>query len=133
MHEVIAAFVDAINRRDVAGLSALMTDDHVFTDSLGRTVRGRAAMESGWRHYFTWFPDYEIEVTSTLGTGPEFGLFGMARGTYAVDGALTAENHWEIPAAWRAVVRDGKLAAWLVYADNSPVVAIMNRQPAAPG
>jgi ketosteroid isomerase-like protein len=135
MHEVITEFVAAINRRDVTTLVELMTVDHVFTDSLGRTVRGQTTMESGWRQYFAWFPNYEIEVECEFAAGSEFALFGKARGTFAVAGKLPAENSWEIPAAWRAEVRGRLVAAWQVYADNSPVLAIMSRQtqkPSAP-
>ena len=65
--------------------------------------------------------DYSIEVESTLCDGPVVVLFGMARGTYAPDGALRAKNRWETPAALRAVIEDGKVAEWRVYADNEPI------------
>jgi ketosteroid isomerase-like protein len=29
-----------------------MTDDHVFIDSLGQTVRGREKIRAGWLAYF---------------------------------------------------------------------------------
>ena len=32
---------------------------------------------------------------------------------------------WEIPAAWKAVVRDGLVAHWQVFADNQPVRKLM--------
>jgi hypothetical protein len=36
----------------------------------------------------------------------------------AVKGELPKENHTSVPATWRAVVRDGLIAEWQVYADN---------------
>jgi hypothetical protein len=30
---------------------------------------------------------------------------------------------WKVPAAWRAVVRDGLIAEWQVYVDNEPLRA----------
>ncbi|MDF1500968.1 MAG: nuclear transport factor 2 family protein [Anaerolineales bacterium] len=33
--QVVAAFNDSINRRDLNGLAALMSEDHVFIDSNG--------------------------------------------------------------------------------------------------
>jgi hypothetical protein len=36
---------------------------------------------------------------------------------------------WQTPAAWHAVVRDGLIAEWQVYADNKPIRQRM-RQPA---
>lgn len=54
-----------------------------------------------------------------------FALFGTARGTYEVDGQLLAENKWEVPAAWKAVVRDGLLAEWHVFAENYKTVKMI--------
>ncbi len=123
--DIVLAFVEKINAHDVAGLCELMSEDHVFVDSLGATPRGRETMRKGWEVYFAGFPDYRISVTEVMHDGNMIGLFGKARGTYCVDGKLLEENRWEIPAAWRAVVRDGLLAEWQVYADNSPVLRIM--------
>ena len=60
--ETIHAFVDAINAHNLDRLGELMTDDHTFVDSYGNEVAGRAEMLTGWRGYFEWFPDYQIEV-----------------------------------------------------------------------
>ncbi|HTV60171.1 MAG TPA: hypothetical protein VMJ93_14965 [Verrucomicrobiae bacterium] len=58
----------------------------------------------------------------------------VRRGTLAVNGRLAKEHSWEIPAAWRAVVKDGLIAEWQVYCDNEPVRKIMaeiaSRKPA---
>ncbi len=123
--DVALEFVDRINRHEVAGLAALMTEDHLFIDGLGQEVRGREQMEKGWLGYLAWFPDYSIQVDDALSRGNVVALFGTAQGTYAVNGNLLAEAHWEIPAAWKAVVRDGRVSEWRVYADNEPVWKIM--------
>jgi len=123
--DVALAFVDRINRHDVGGLVALMAEDHLFVDGLGQAVRGRAKMETGWRGYFAWFPDYSIRVDDTLSIGNVVGLFGTAQGTHSVEGKLRPEAHWEIPAAWKALVRNERIAEWRVYADNEPVWKIM--------
>jgi uncharacterized protein (TIGR02246 family) len=47
--ETVLAFMDRINQRDPDKVAELMTEDHVFTDSLGQTVRGREAMRKGWQ------------------------------------------------------------------------------------
>jgi uncharacterized protein (TIGR02246 family) len=123
--DVALEFVDRINRHEAAGLAALMTEDHLFIDGLGQEVRGREQMEKGWLGYFAWFPDYSIQVDDALSRGNVVALFGTAEGTYVVNGNLLAEAHWEIPAAWKAVVRDGRVSEWRVYADNEPVWKIM--------
>jgi len=35
---------------------------------------------------------------------------------------------WRTPAAWKAVVRDGKVVEWRVFADNKPVYEILGRR-----
>ena len=42
--ETVLQFMDRINERDVDKLAELMTEDHVFIDSLGNSVRSREKM-----------------------------------------------------------------------------------------
>jgi ketosteroid isomerase-like protein len=119
--EVVLRFVDRINAGDVEGLAALMTDDHRFIDSLGAEAVGRERMRRGWEEYLRMVPDYRLEVREAFQQGPVVVLLGVARGTYARDGTLRAEDAWETPSAWRAVVRGGRVAEWQVYADNEPL------------
>lgn len=123
--DVVLAFMDRINAADVDGLCALMTEDHVFLDALGNAMRGREVMRKGWQGYFAWFPDYKISHEEILQRGSLVAAFGAAEGTFAVDGKMPKENHWKAPAAWMAVVRDGLIAEWRVYADNQPARKIM--------
>jgi ketosteroid isomerase-like protein len=122
---VALAFVARINSHDVDGLVALMMPDHVFVDALGNTFCGAEPMRQGWKGYFALFPDYSIEVTDEFSRSDVVAMFGKARGTFVVNGKLPRENFWEIPAAWRAVVKDGRVAEWRVYCDNDPARKIM--------
>jgi len=36
-------------------------------------------------------------------------------------------NHWKVPASWKAKVVDKKIKLWQVYADNSVAIEIMNK------
>lgn len=56
----LLAFFDAINQHDADRLAKLITEDHTFTDSLGRSQRGRETMRAGWRGYFALCPDYHV-------------------------------------------------------------------------
>jgi len=123
--DVALEFVNRINRHDVGGLAAIMSEDHRFIDGLGQAVDGRERMEKGWLGYFSWFPDYRIKVDDILSNGNVVALFGTAEGTFSVNGKLAAENHWKIPAAWKAVIRGEQVSEWSVYADNEPVWKVM--------
>jgi ketosteroid isomerase-like protein len=126
--DLIETFVDTINRHEVDGIVRLLHPDHVFTDSLGRTVRGAESMRAAWQDYFAIVPDYWIRVEHGV-LAPEYiALFGEAGGTLAVAGQLREESKWQSPAAWRAVVIDGQVAEWEVYADNEPLRALMRKQ-----
>ena len=116
--DVARAFVNAINHQSVDEIAELMTEDHVFTDSMGTAVSGRARMKAGWASYFRTVHDYTISVEETFSDGSVVILLGVAKGTYA--GAA-----WSTPAAWRAKVRDDRVAEWRVYADNEPIRQLM--------
>jgi hypothetical protein len=66
-------------------------------------------------------PDYWIQADHVLAEPGEVLAAGKAGGT--IDGVL-----WRTPAAWRAVIRDGKVAEWQVFADNMPVYQILARR-----
>jgi ketosteroid isomerase-like protein len=126
--DAVLAFLEKINARHVDGLCALMTEDHVFVDGLGNRRQGRETMRKGWAGYFRMFPDYRVSHTDVFSHGDVVAAFGSAEGTFAVKGELPKNNHWSAPAAWRAVVRDGLMAEWQVYADNQGARRIMGMQ-----
>lgn len=119
--DVFAQFVAAINRRDIPALTALMTGDHLFVDSLGNQVRGAQKMEAGWRGYYAMCPDYWIRADRVLVDGATVLAAGEAGGT--IDGIA-----WRTPAAWRALVAGAKIAEWQVFADNHPVREILAKR-----
>jgi uncharacterized protein (TIGR02246 family) len=121
------AFVNAINHQSPDEIASLMTEDHVFIDSLGTRVAGRQQMRQGWEGYFRMVPDYTIAVDETFVEGSVVVMLGAAQGTYSSGGPLKPENQWETPAAWRAVARGSLIAEWRVYADNEPIRQIMAR------
>ncbi|HXI22888.1 MAG TPA: nuclear transport factor 2 family protein [Pyrinomonadaceae bacterium] len=127
-HETVLAFIRSINARDADGLGELMSDDHRFIDALGNEVVGREKMVPGWRGYFVWFPDYSIEVNEVFAgearaSEQTFAMFGFAGGSFKGD----SEASWRIPAAWKAIVKDGRVALWQVFADTKIQFEIIER------
>jgi ketosteroid isomerase-like protein len=146
--EVAQQFVAAINRQDVDALVALMTDDHLFTDSLGNTAKGRDSMRQGWKLYFQMVPDYRLNIEETYANGESVVMLGEAAGTYSHgfddvqamglphqmhDGSTKTRAEWKTPAAVRAKIKDGKVAEWRVFADNEPLRKLMRDGAAAAG
>ena len=123
MNETIRAFIDCINTHDVDGLAALMSDDHTFIDAHGNEVGGKDKMITGWQGYFAWFPDYFIEVTDVFEDGEKFAMFGFAGGSFK--GEKT--ESWRLPAAWKAIIKNGRVSLWQVFADTKIPFEIMER------
>ena len=129
--EAANAFMAAINSHSPDAISRLMTEDHVFVDSGGAAVSGRAAMAEGWAGYFRMFPDYAIRAESVMADGDLVAVFGSASGTYNGKRGLVPENRIAMPAAWKAVVHKGRVKHWQVYADWTEGSKIIEQDNAA--
>lgn len=123
----VLKFEHLINSRNVDALIALLTKDSVFIDSLGNRVQGAAKLQGAWTGYFRIVPDYCISHSEVFSNGDTVAVFGTAQGTFTKGGEPKKEDFWTTPAAWRAVVKDGKIAVWQVFADNEPLRAVMRK------
>jgi ketosteroid isomerase-like protein len=122
--EVAMDFIKRINAGNVDALCDLMTEGHIFQDALGKRFIGRETMRQGWSLYFKMVGDYQVHAVEFFQTDDRLAIFGSASGKYA-GGNAGSNNFWEVPAAWRAVVKDGLVAEWRVYADNQPLRKLM--------
>ncbi len=125
--EVVLKFEQLINARNPQDVCALMTMDGEFIDSLGNRLQGAQKLLAAWEGYFKMVPDYSISHSEIFAEGNTVAVFGSAQGTFTKDGKLKKEDFWKMPASWRAVVKDGKIAVWQVYADNEPIRAVMRK------
>jgi len=114
----VVSFVDAINKHDLDGMFALMHDQHTLIDAHENKVTGTMKLKVAWNGYFELFPDYRIEMTDMLLNGHTIVVVGLASGTYRGLKTATSETSWRLPAAWKAIVVNGKLASWQVFADT---------------
>jgi ketosteroid isomerase-like protein len=126
--QVTKAFIERINAHDVEGLYELMSEDHVFINSDGFVHEGREMMRKAWQDYFAMIPDYWIRYEHIMSQGEVVAVFGSAGGTYTSDGELRLENMWEVPAAWKAIIRGDKVSEWRIYVDVEPIRQIMARE-----
>ena len=127
--DVVLKFEHAINSRNPDTICSLMTGDGEFIDSLGNRIQGAEKLHAAWAGYFRMVPDYSISHSEIFADGDTIAVLGSAQGTFSRDGQLAKENFWKTPAAWRAVIKNGKIAIWQVYADNEPIRAIMRKAP----
>ncbi len=125
--EVVLKFEQLINARNVESICSLMSSDGEFVDSLGNRIQGTERLRTAWQGYFKIVPDYSISHSEIFADGNTVAVFGSAQGTFTKDGKLKKEDFWKMPAAWRAVVKDGKVAVWQVFADNEPIRVVMRK------
>ncbi len=146
--EVAMDFIKRINAGDINALCELMTENHIFQDALGKRFMGRETMRQGWTHLFKDGRGLSRSMPKNFSRPNErIAIFGTASGRYVgphgpstkagngapahhaasqvADSALGPNGFWEVPAAWRAIVQDGKIAEWRVYADNQPLRKLM--------
>ena len=106
---VASQFNACIGARDLDSLSSVITDDHVFIDTAGTQISGKAAVLDAWRSFFSAFPDYRNEFTGFVERNSEVCIEGHSSCT---DPRLSG------PALWRAVIRRGLLVEWRVFEDT---------------
>ena len=123
--EVAMDFIKRINSGKVDAICELMAEGHVFQDPLGKRFIGRETMRSGWSSYFKIVANYQIRAEEFFQTDDRLAIFGSASGRYAAQGGQSPDGFWEVPAAWRVVIREGLVAEWRVYADNQPLRKLM--------
>jgi ketosteroid isomerase-like protein len=125
--EVAMDFIKRINSGDVNALCELMTEGHIFQDALGKRIIGRETMRQGWTMYFKLVADYQVHAVEFFQTNDRLAILGTASGRYT-GGGTANNNFWEVPAAWLAVVKDGLVTEWRVYADNQPLRKLMGEK-----
>jgi hypothetical protein len=125
--KIVIDFIDAINCANVDKMNDLMTNDHLFIDSQDNKMTGKGNMRQAWIGYFDLFPDYKIEINEILKKDSLICILGYASGTYMNLTNENNSNHWKIPAAWKAIVKNNKIKQWQVYADNIIVMDIINK------
>ena len=118
---VFEKFVEVINRHDAKALIGLMTEDHLFVDSLGNHTSGVTRMKPAWNGYFAMCPDYWIKIDNEVSSQDVVLAVGQAGGT--IDNVP-----WRTPTAWKALVRENRVQEWRVFADNKPVYEILAKR-----
>lgn len=110
--DVVLKFNDYINDHDIDGLEALMSDDHIFIDSVDNSTIGKANCISAWKGFFEHFPDYNNVFNSVLRTDNLVIILGYS--------TCSSDTRLEGPVIWTAKFSssDKKVMEWRVYDDT---------------
>ena len=113
---VAVRFIDCVNRTDLDGLVATMTDDHrleVFDEA---PLVGREANATAWRGYFERFPDYVIYphriVEVTYAT---VAILGHTTGSHL---GLPDDEEVKETLIWLAETSSGQVRVWSLVEDT---------------
>ncbi len=106
---VALEFNECINTRDLAGLEALMTEDHTFIDRNGKSETPRDVMILDWKRFFRMFPAYRNTFRRVESTESFVVMLGHA---------YWSEEHPYDPAIWTALIVDDHVREWRIYADS---------------
>lgn len=123
-------FIERINAHDVDGIMALVSTDYEYINSSGDHFRDREFIRDTWRAQFENHPDYRLRVQRVIADDEAVAVFGWAEGTYAPDGVLRDDNHWEVPCAFQVIARDGKVTYFESYSDASIVFDLIKSRTA---
>lgn len=117
---VVAAFIDCINRQDLDGLAALMTEDHRLHCGGQQPVCGRDASLAAWTTYFGTFPDYVVYRRQVSALGADVTVVGTTTGSHR---RLPPEEEMRHTVTWIAHVIDGAVSRWQVGDDLAELSA----------
>ena len=109
------SFVDRINRRDLAGLSALMSESHrleVFDET---PLVGKQANLNAWRGYFDNYPHYVIHPCRIAEKHENVAILGHTTGSHL---DLTDDDESKLTLIWIATVSGGAVSRWQLIEDT---------------
>ena len=111
----VLGFVDCINRGDLEGLAALMSEDHRLVVLDEEPLAGRDANVEAWRGYFTSYPDYVIHPRDVVAEGGRVAILGVTTGSHL---GLPDDEEIQLTVIWTADVADGRLTSWRIVDDT---------------
>lgn len=120
-------FVEAVNSHNLKLISSLMTEEHKFIDSLGKSVKGKKAMTISWGKYFEMFPDYFIRINEIIEKENLVVLIGFAKLSFNESLTKRKTKQIKVHAVWSAKIKNSLVAEWRIYADNSAVTKLMQK------
>lgn len=112
---VALGFVDRINRGDLEGLAAMMSEDHRLEVLDEKPVIGRAANVSAWEGYMTAFPRYVIHPHRINAKGKAVAILGHTTGSHL---GLPDSEEQKLLLIWLAYITDGVVERWRLIEDT---------------
>jgi len=116
--QVVQEYIRRINTADVEGLLALMTPDHVFCVDGEPPLSGAEALREASKGYCAAYHTYTIYVDEIYDQHERVIVVGHTSGSH-----LPASIEQKPSSVlWEARLRDGRIAAWIIYYPTTPEI-----------
>ncbi len=119
---LVQRWIAAINNADLAGLSELMSSQHIFYVEGDTPTQGKAKLVKAWHNYFATFPQYRIYIDGIEQRGRDIFVSAHTGGSH-IDGVRES-----VPGCilLHAQVVNQKVAQWVVYSAQSATLQNLN-------
>lgn len=104
--DILLAYNDCISRKDLDGLSDLMSEDHCFVDTALNVMSGKIASLNSWRGFFSAFLDYHNEFEQIIERDTD---------VVAVGHSVCSDCRLAGPAIWQAKIKEDLVSEWRVF------------------
>lgn len=115
---IVEEYIRRINAADVEGLLELMTEDSVFFVDGEPPVSGTDALREAWKGYCAAYPTYTIYVDEIYEQHDRVILLGHTSGSH-IPASIEQKPSCVL---WEARIRDGRIAAWIIYDATVPQI-----------
>ena len=89
---IVERFIDAVNRRDLDGVGAVISDDFRIVDSQGEWLEGRDEVLRAHARFFELEPNFNLSAESKVARGDEVLVKGSVT---ASDPSLALDTLWK--------------------------------------
>jgi hypothetical protein len=113
---VVVTFIDCINRRDIAALGRLMTEDHVLQVFSEAPLVGRDENVAAWHGYAGAYPEYCIHPHRLAEAGGRVAVLGHTTGSHL---GLPPEQERNVMLIWVAEVAGAAVRSWTLVPDTA--------------
>ena len=110
----VVSFIDCINRGDIDGLRALMTEGHTLQVLDEAPLVGKAANVEAWKGYASSFPEYVIYPHRFAELDDRVAVLGHTTGSHL---ALPDDEERMLTVIWLAHLDQGLLDLWRIVED----------------
>ena len=126
MYELVCALGAAKSKQDVEQAVSVQHEEMILrTPAFGSVATGKNENVSALNIFFTWFPDYEVEIHGHAGDGQQLSVWGRVRMTWSEQflGVSPNGHRVDLPVFMQFTFKENLIASELFFFDLSELCA----------